>query len=167
MSWLTKSNRNKHLLGGFLLGLLGLGWYAALLIAIAAGACLELKDKLNGKKWDWIDLGCTAAGGGLAALVYVFIALVADPAFTAFIFIAIALILGAIYWTPVYRWIRWKRSKVGDMYKSGWKDDDSCAVITGKPNKNITYYIQYEDGTKSISLTTDYSSFFGSWGSRI
>lgn len=70
ISFLKKSNRYKHLVGGLIVGLLALGVYPALYSACVAGACLELKDKLHGCLWDWLDFLMTLSGGGLAALVW-------------------------------------------------------------------------------------------------
>lgn len=63
MSWFTESNRWKHFLGGFILGLLSLGdWYTALLVGLTVSAALELKDKLWGGRWDSIDFAITVFG---------------------------------------------------------------------------------------------------------
>lgn len=63
MSWFTESNRWKHFIGGFILGLLSLGnWYTALLVGLTVSSTLELKDKLWGGKWDWVDWSITLAG---------------------------------------------------------------------------------------------------------
>lgn len=45
----------------------------ALYSATVAGSCLELKDKLHGCPWDWIDWFLTAAGGGVAAIFWLFV----------------------------------------------------------------------------------------------
>lgn len=47
-TWLKTSNRYKHLIGGFIVGLLALHPYAAIYAAAVAASCLELKDKLHG-----------------------------------------------------------------------------------------------------------------------
>lgn len=47
-SFLKKSNRYKHLVGGLLVGLCALSPWAAIYSAIIAASCLELKDKLHG-----------------------------------------------------------------------------------------------------------------------
>jgi hypothetical protein len=78
MSWFTESNRWKHFIGGFILGLLSLGnWYTALLVGLTASSTLELKDKLRGGKWDWIDwivtvFGC-CLGYSLSLIIKVFL----------------------------------------------------------------------------------------------
>lgn len=70
ISFLKKSNRYKHLIGGFLVGVLACGAFPALYSAIVAGSCLELKDKLHGGPWDWVDWLMTVAGGTVTALLY-------------------------------------------------------------------------------------------------
>lgn len=40
--------------------------WAAIYSAIVAASCLELKDKLHGCQWDWIDWACTVLGGIIA-----------------------------------------------------------------------------------------------------
>ncbi len=70
ISFLKKSNRYKHLVGGLIAGLLALGVYPALYSACVAGACLELKDRLHGCPWDWLDFLMTVSGGGIAALFW-------------------------------------------------------------------------------------------------
>ena len=47
ISFLKESNRYKHLIGGFIVGLLALTPWAAI-YAAAVASCLELKDKLKG-----------------------------------------------------------------------------------------------------------------------
>lgn len=62
-SFLKKSNRYKHLIGGFLVGLSALSPWAAIYSAIVAASCLELKDKLHGCQWDLDRLGLHGARG--------------------------------------------------------------------------------------------------------
>lgn len=62
MSWFTESNRWKHLVGGIAIGLLSDGLYCAALAGIGVASALELKDKLWGGQWDWIDWTLTIAG---------------------------------------------------------------------------------------------------------
>ncbi len=70
ISFLKKSNRYKHLIGGFIVGILAFDAYPALYAAVIAGSCLELKDRLHGCTWDWIDWFITVAGGIAAALLW-------------------------------------------------------------------------------------------------
>lgn len=65
-SFLKKSNRYKHLIGGFPVGLSALSPWPAIYSAIVAASCFELKDKLHGCQWDWIDWACTVLGGIIA-----------------------------------------------------------------------------------------------------
>ncbi|MDY5632533.1 MAG: hypothetical protein SPF56_08610 [Bacteroidaceae bacterium] len=62
IDWFKASNRWKHLLGGALIGGMADGWYCALLAGGAAAGSLELKDRLTGGRWDWVDFGLTMAG---------------------------------------------------------------------------------------------------------
>lgn len=58
MSWIMESNRWKHLIGGFILGL-----FLTFISPLTAAGCLEFKDTQWGGKWDWIDFACTMIGG--------------------------------------------------------------------------------------------------------
>lgn len=71
IEFLKESNRLKHLIGGFAVGLLSLNWWSAIYATIVAASCLELKDKLYGNKWDWIDWGFTIVGGMIPTLIYI------------------------------------------------------------------------------------------------
>ena len=73
ISFLKDSNRYKHLIGGLLVGLFALSSWAAIYSAIVAASCLELKDKLRGCYWDWGDWLTTIAGGGIAAILWLFL----------------------------------------------------------------------------------------------
>lgn len=68
--FLKKSNRYKHLVGGFLVGIFAGNPFTAVYTATVAASCLELKDKLHGCMWDWIDWFITLAGGLIAALLW-------------------------------------------------------------------------------------------------
>lgn len=70
VEWFYESNRWKHLIGGFLVGLIGLNWWTALYSGIVAAGCLELKDKLWGAKWDWIDFTVTVVGAVIATGIW-------------------------------------------------------------------------------------------------
>ena len=72
-SFLMESNRYKHLIGGLLVGLCALSPWAAIYSAIIAASCLELKDKLHGCPWDWIDWACTGLGGFIAMLFWLIV----------------------------------------------------------------------------------------------
>ena len=68
-SFFAASNRYKHLIGGFIVAALAGSLYAAIYAAAVAASCLELKDRLYGNSWDWIDWLCTLLGGIVAAIV--------------------------------------------------------------------------------------------------
>lgn len=67
------SNHYKHLIGGFILGLLSNSIYCAILTGSSVAAALEYKDKLWGGKFDWIDLIITLIGTGLGYLIHFYI----------------------------------------------------------------------------------------------
>ena len=45
----------------------------AIYSAIVAASCLELKDKLHGCQWDWIDWACTVLGGIIAMSLWLIV----------------------------------------------------------------------------------------------
>lgn len=69
ISWLRQSSRWKHLVGGVLIGLGADSWYCACYAGAGVGAALELKDKLWGGRWDWIDFALTAGGSVFGHLI--------------------------------------------------------------------------------------------------
>lgn len=70
--WLCESNRPKHLVGGFVLGLL-----LTFLCALGCAGGMEFKDRQWGGRWDWLDLAATCLGGLLGqALQLLFIWLI-------------------------------------------------------------------------------------------
>ena len=62
IAWLIESHRWLHLLFGLLIGFGANSVYCAAYTGIGVAAALELKDKLWGGEWDWIDFGLTIAG---------------------------------------------------------------------------------------------------------
>ena len=70
IEFLKQSNRYKHLISGLLVGFAALNPWTALYASIIAASCLELKDKLKGGLWDWIDWSLTVIGGILSALFW-------------------------------------------------------------------------------------------------
>lgn len=70
LEFMRKSNRYKHLIGGFLVGICALSGLNAIYAATVAATCMELKDKLHGCMWDWTDWIITVFGGFMAALIY-------------------------------------------------------------------------------------------------
>ena len=73
ISFLKERDRYKHLIGGFFVGLLALTHWTAIYAAAVAASCLELKDKLKGCYWDWLDWILTVVGGGIAAIIWLFL----------------------------------------------------------------------------------------------
>lgn len=69
ITWLHTSNRNKHIVGGIIIGLGADDNYCAAYAGVGVAAALELKDELWGDKWDWIDFGCTVAGVVVGRLI--------------------------------------------------------------------------------------------------
>ncbi len=72
-SFLSQSNRYKHLIGGLLVGLCALSPWTAAYSAVIAASCLELKDRLYGNRWDWVDWACTVVGGAVAAAFWLIV----------------------------------------------------------------------------------------------
>lgn len=61
-TWLKESNRYKHLLGGIAIGAFANSLYCAAYAGVGVATALELKDKLWGGKFDFVDLSLTLAG---------------------------------------------------------------------------------------------------------
>lgn len=74
--WLKESHRWLHILLGLLIGFGANGWYCAAYVGIGVAVTSELKDKLWGGVWDWIDfsltLGGVAIGYTIRALIFGF-----------------------------------------------------------------------------------------------
>lgn len=68
LNWLKSSNRYKHLIGGFIIGLLAFSDYNAVYASSIGGFCLELKDKLRGSYFDVIDFSLVIIGAILGRL---------------------------------------------------------------------------------------------------
>lgn len=66
--WIKESNRWKHLIGGFILGLV-----LTVLCALGCAGGMEFKDKQWGGRWDWLDFLATVIGGVLGQVVQVLI----------------------------------------------------------------------------------------------
>lgn len=62
IKWIKESNHWKHIIGGFVIGLGADSNYCAAYTGCGIAAALELKDKLWGGKWDWIDFGMIVFG---------------------------------------------------------------------------------------------------------
>ena len=64
INWLLESNRWKHLLGGFVLGL-----FLTVLCALGCAGGMEFKDRQWGGRWDWVDIALTVAGGAVGQVL--------------------------------------------------------------------------------------------------
>ena len=69
IGWFKGSNRWKHLAGGLLIGFGADSNYCAAYAGIGIAGALELKDKLWGGKWDWMDFALTVAGVIIGRLI--------------------------------------------------------------------------------------------------
>lgn len=58
MSWITDSNRWKHLVYA-----IPVAFVFTILCVLGLATGMELKDKLWGGKWDWLDWAATMLGG--------------------------------------------------------------------------------------------------------
>ncbi len=75
--WIMESNRPKHIVAGFLIGVVG-----GLICVLIAAAAVEFKDWrwrgsqggtwgwLKGNGFDWLDYLATAIGGVLGSVIY-------------------------------------------------------------------------------------------------
>lgn len=70
-TWIFESNRHKHMVGGFVVGLFG-----TILMAIGVASGMELKDSQYGNKWDWTDWVMTVGGGLIGNIIQAIIILV-------------------------------------------------------------------------------------------
>lgn len=69
ISWLKESHRLTHIGGGVLIGLLSDDNYCAALAGVGIASALELKDRLWGGKFDWVDWSLTIAGVFVGRLI--------------------------------------------------------------------------------------------------
>ena len=70
MSWITESNRLKHLIFA-----IPIGFIFTILCVLGVASGMEFKDKSWGGKWDWLDWLATMIGGligqiGQAVLIW-------------------------------------------------------------------------------------------------
>lgn len=69
IEWMEKSNRWKHLAGGFVIGIIPGGWFAGLYGGILTASALEYKDKSYGGVWDLTDWSLTVGGAAIGCLI--------------------------------------------------------------------------------------------------
>lgn len=70
LDWLKKSHRWLHLLIGLLIGLGAMSVYCAAYAGIGVAITSELKDKLWGGLWDWVDFVLTIAGVAVGYVIH-------------------------------------------------------------------------------------------------
>lgn len=70
MSWITESNRDKHLIYAIPSAFIGTILFVA---GLAVG--MEFKDRQWGGKWDWLDLTATLIGGFVGQILQIFLIL--------------------------------------------------------------------------------------------
>lgn len=66
MSWITESNRIKHLLYGIPCGLIG-----TIIFVFGLALGMEFKDKQYGNKFDWLDVAATMIGGAIGQVLMI------------------------------------------------------------------------------------------------
>lgn len=60
-------------MGGLIVGMLAFNPWTAVYASAVAASCLELKDKLKGGLWDWIDWVLTVTGGIISATFWLLV----------------------------------------------------------------------------------------------
>lgn len=71
MSWITKSNRQKHFWYAIPIGLI-----FTILCGLGVAAGMEFKDKMYGNKFDWLDFSATILGSTIGQIIQLIIILV-------------------------------------------------------------------------------------------
>ena len=71
--WLKESHRLQHVVGGLAIGLLSDSNYCATISGLVVASSLELKDKLWGGKWDWVDWALTIGGVIVGRLIRILV----------------------------------------------------------------------------------------------
>lgn len=70
MSWITESNRQKHLLYAIPIGIV-----FSILCVLGCAAGMEFKDYQYGNKFDWLDIAATLIGGAIGQIIQILIIL--------------------------------------------------------------------------------------------
>lgn len=68
MKWISESNRPQHLIAGVIVGVL----FGIIVTAVMAAA-VELKDKMHGGAFDYLDILATMIGGVIGILAHALI----------------------------------------------------------------------------------------------
>ena len=66
MSWLTESNRIKHLLYA-----IPIGFILTILAVIGCAFGMEFKDRQHGGSFDWLDIAATILGGLVGQIIQI------------------------------------------------------------------------------------------------
>ena len=66
MSWLTESNRIKHLLYA-----IPIGFILTILAVIGCAFGMEFKDRQHGGSFDWLDITATILGGLVGQIIQI------------------------------------------------------------------------------------------------
>lgn len=66
MSWITESNRQKHLLYA-----IPIGFVFTILAVLGCAFGMEFRDKLWGGKFDWLDIAATMIGGAIGQILQI------------------------------------------------------------------------------------------------
>ena len=70
IDWLKKSHRWLHLLVGLLIGFCAMSVYCAAYTGVGVAVTSELKDKLWGGIWDWVDFALTIGGVAIGYAIH-------------------------------------------------------------------------------------------------
>lgn len=70
IDWLKDSHRWLHLLLGLLIGFGAMSVYCAAYAGIGVAVTSELKDKLWGGLWDWVDFILTVVGVAIGYVIH-------------------------------------------------------------------------------------------------
>jgi hypothetical protein len=70
IEWFKNSHRWLHLLVGLLIGFGAMNIYCAAYAGIGVAVTSELKDKMWGGLWDWIDFGLTITGVAIGYTIH-------------------------------------------------------------------------------------------------
>lgn len=70
---LKASHRWQRVVGGLIIGLLSDSNYCAAIYGLVGASYLEVKDKLLGGKWDWVNWALTVGGVIVGRLIRVLV----------------------------------------------------------------------------------------------
>lgn len=70
MAWIKESNREKHFWYA-----IPIGFVFTILSVLGCAFGMEFKDKLNGGKFDWLDIAATMIGGIIGQILQIILIL--------------------------------------------------------------------------------------------